>query len=156
MIMAICDILQKNTDEEQQKKLEPYIESLRCNSRRLNELVEEILEVRNMEEGNFTRLRLQPVLTDYMFERWVSSYDQIAQESGITFISHNGASGLRWNTDISSLGKIVNNLISNALKYTPEGGEIRVSISHPENGNLVIDVYNTAPESRRRIYIFFL
>ena len=53
-----------------------------------------------------------------MFERWVSSYDQIAQESGITFISHNGASGLRWNTDISSLGKIVNNLISNALKYT--------------------------------------
>ena len=143
MIMAMCDILQKNTDEEKQKKFEPYIESLRCHSRRLNELVEEILEVRNMEEGNFTRLRLQPVLTDYMFERWVSSYDQIAQESGITFISHNDASGLRWNTDISSLGKIVNNLISNALKYTPEGGEIRVSISHPENGNLVIDVYNT-------------
>ena len=39
MIMAMCDILQKNTDEEKQKKFEPYIESLRCHSRRLNELL---------------------------------------------------------------------------------------------------------------------
>ena len=50
--------------------------------------------------------------------------------------------GVYWNTDISCLSKIVNNLISNAFKYTPENGTITV-MQTVENDRLCIRVSNT-------------
>lgn len=156
MIMGMCDVLHKNIDEDERRKLDPYIDSLRWHSRHLNELVEEILDVRNMEEGSFTNIKVQPVRTDYVFDRWITSYDQIARENDIRFEAVNRVPDLRWNTDISCLGKIVTNLISNAFKYTPKGGEIRVSADLDGQGNLVIDVYNTgsgiAPADLKSIF----
>lgn len=47
-----------------------------------------------------------------------------------------------WNTDVSCLSKIVNNLISNAFKYTPENGSITVEL-RIEGEQLCIRVSNT-------------
>ena len=50
--------------------------------------------------------------------------------------------GVFWNTDVSCLSKIVNNLISNAFKYTPENGSITVEL-RIEGEQLCIRVSNT-------------
>ena len=54
-----------------------------------------------------------------------------------------------WNTDSKSLTKILNNLISNAFKYTSVGGRIRVTVDVVDNQSLRIKVYNTGKGIRQ-------
>ena len=121
----------------------PYIDSLYENSKHLNELVQEILDVRYMEEGSLIHLNIQPIAIENVFRRWVYGYEEIARQNHITFIIEVEHGDLRWNTDVSCLSKIVMNLMSNAFKYTPAGGEIRVSASRTPDGSLQLSVYNS-------------
>jgi CheY-like chemotaxis protein len=60
-----------------------------------------------------------------------------------------------WNTDCGCFTKILNNLISNAFKYTPPKGDITVTI-YRENETLYIKVYNTGKGiSRENIPLIF-
>ena len=49
---------------------------------------------------------------------------------------------IKWNTDISCFSKIVNNLISNAFKYTPEEGNITIGLK-VENQLLTLNISNS-------------
>lgn len=142
MILGLCDILRKDLNETERKKLDRYIDSLQKHSSHLNDLVQEILDVRKMEEGGFRNIRVQPVKLEYAFDRWVNSYAEIARDNEITFNTSVNPPDLRWNTDISCLGKIIANLTSNAFKYTPVKGEIDISAS-TDGEFLILSVYNT-------------
>jgi len=142
MILGLCNILRKDLNDEERKKLDHYIDSLQAHSRHLNELVQEILDFRRMEEGGFRNLRVQPVRIGYVFDRWVYTYSDIARENDIMFNAVINPPDLRWNTDISCMGKIVTNLTSNAFKYTPVGGRIDISAGI-EDDEFVLSVYNT-------------
>ncbi len=53
-------------------------------------------------------------------------------------------SGLPWlRCDEGSMIRIVNNILSNALKFTPEGGNITVSVKVLKKGSIVITVADT-------------
>ena|GEM_PF-125151 len=143
MIMGICDEIKKHTDKPENQKLRPYVVSLCENSKYLNELVQEILDVRYMEDGSFVHLKIQPIAIENVFKRWVHGYEEIAHQNGINFITEVEQPDLRWNTDVSCLSKIVTNLMSNAVKYTPTGGEIRVSAKQTPEGELQFEVRNT-------------
>lgn len=143
MIMGMCETLKKQVESPENSKLTPYIDSLYENSKHLNELVQEILDVRYMEEGSLIHLNIQPIAIENVFRRWVYGYEEIARQNHITFIIEVEHGDLRWNTDVSCLSKIVMNLMSNAFKYTPAGGEIRVSASRTPDGSLQLSVYNS-------------
>lgn len=49
---------------------------------------------------------------------------------------------IEWDTDISCFSKIVNNLISNAFKYTPEEGNITIGLK-VENQLLTLNISNS-------------
>lgn len=143
MILGMCDALKKHVETSENSKLKPYVDSLYENSKHLNELVQEILDVRYMEEDSLIHLKIQPIAIENVFKRWVYGYEEIARQNSINFIIEVEQPDLRWNTDVSCLSKIVTNLMSNAFKYTPSGGEIRVSAKQAPDGELQLSVYNT-------------
>lgn len=142
MILGLCDILEKDLNESERQKLSKYITSLQAHSHHLNELIQEILDLRKMEEGGFSKLSVQPVRIGNMLNQWIDPYATIAVENDITFSASTTQPDLRWNTDKSCMGKIITNLTSNALKYTPTGGEIRITIDVTDD-TLNFTVYNT-------------
>lgn len=156
MILGLCNILRKDLNETERKKLDRYIDSLQLHSRHLNELVQEILDFRKMEEGGFRNIRVQPVKMEYAFDRWVNSYSEIARDNEITFRTSVNPPDLKWNTDISCLGKIITNLTSNAFKYTPVKGEIDISVTTDGNDYLLLSVYNTgagiSPDDQKDLF----
>ena len=156
MIMGMCDTLKKLVESPENSKLKPYVDSLYKNSKHLNDLVQEILDVRYMEADSVIQLKVQPIAIENMFKRWVYSYEEIARQNKINFVIEVENPDLRWNTDVSCMSKIVTNLMSNAFKYTPTGGEIRVSTKLSADGEFQLIVYNTgqgiSEENRKLLF----
>ncbi len=126
------------------EKSDPFIRKyariIRSNAERLNHLIQEIIDFRRMETGNKI-CHVEKCDMDEILQDILSSFTRLAEEHTIRFET-DITSGLTWNTDYSCFTKIVNSLISNAFKYTPVGGTIRVSLQ-VHNNELLFKVYNT-------------
>ena len=46
------------------------------------------------------------------------------------------------NLDAQQIGRVLNNLVSNALRHTPAGGSVTVR-AYPQRGNVVVEVADT-------------
>lgn len=122
--------------------------TIKSNAEKLNNLIQEIIDYRRMETGNKI-CRIESCDIDTVCTEIVRSFADLAEENHINF-SLSIASPIVWNTDKSCITKILDNLISNAFKYTPSyNGVIKVTVC-TENEKLVLKVYNTgkgiAPE----------
>lgn len=156
IIMGICDTLNKQGETNADKTLKPYIDTLYRNSKHLNDLVQEILNVRYMDDENLVRLDIQPIALENIFKRWINVYEEIARQNDIEFTIEIDQPDLRWNTDVSCLSKIITNLMSNAFKYTPIGGKVKVSAKLTPEGCLKFEFYNTgqgiSEENRQQLF----
>ena len=118
------------------------------NSRRLLRLVNQILDVAKLEAGQMKlRARRQDLVT---FARGVASaFAQIAEQKRIGFeVTASPAEIPVW-FDPDALEKVLANLLSNAFKFTPIGGRIRLAIeAEPvakETGVARLRVSDTGP-----------
>ena len=131
-----------------------HIDILSANVADLRELVEEILDFRRIEEDGFGKPRIRPENVSSSLAGYVSSFDEMAVRCRIS-LKTSIQQDLVWNTDKSFFKKIVFNLVSNAIKYTPEGGSILVS-AQQEDDKLVLKVRNSGEGmSREQMDVVF-
>ena len=117
-----------------------YATMIQQNALKLNALILELIEFRRLETGNKV-LKIKPVPVTEQIRTIAESFGELAESRKLNYRLQI-ENGVHWNTDISCLSKIVNNLISNAFKYTPENGTITV-MQTVENDRLCIRVSNT-------------
>ena len=84
---------------------------------------------------------LKKVCISELLDSQVLSFIETAESKKIT-IKVNVDNELYWNTDTLCMNKIFMNLISNAFKYTPEGGLIKIT-AFLENDFLKFRITNT-------------
>lgn len=91
----------------------------------MNRLIQDLLEVSKAEMGQLT-VECRPLDAGLVIEAVVDSQRQLAQASGINLDLH-VADGLPqvW-ADRDRLAQILENLVGNAMKFTPRGGHIAV------------------------------
>lgn len=117
-----------------------YTGIVRSNAERLNTLIQELIDFRRMETGN-KRLKIHEVGVSELCSDIISSFAELAERNNIDLINEIEP-GIEWPTDFECLRKILTNLISNAFKYTPSGGRIKINVR--ERGEkLRLSVYNT-------------
>lgn len=130
-----------------------YASLIKSNTERLNSLIQELIDFRRVETGH-QRLHIARVDVSGLCNDVLASFDVMKEQRGVTFENHI-AQGVVWPTDYKCFTKILYNLVSNAFKYTPDGGVIRVGLS-VEDDCLRLSVYNTGkgirPEDRSRIF----
>lgn len=130
-----------------------YVGLIRSNAERLNTLIQELIDFRRIETGHKVlkpgRVGVSELCSDIML-----SFSELVERNNINFIN-DIAPGIVWVSDFGCLRKIMTNLISNAFKYTPTGGTIRVS-ARVVNDKLQLSVYNTGKglreEDKERIF----
>lgn len=100
------------------------------NTVRLIRLIQQILEFRKVENGKL-RLKVSHGNVSMFLKKSVSAFAPLVkkQKLSIQFDLSEEYSGY---FDVDKLDKVVYNLLSNAAKYTPEGGTIVVSQAHDE------------------------
>ena len=107
------------------------------NTLRMERLVSELLALAKLESGKL-KLNVQPGSLGAFLAAQVASFGFSAAEKNIQIKSNIKSSNKTTWFDRDALEKIVSNLIGNAVKYTPEGGEITI------NGELRSNSYHIA------------
>ena len=122
------------------------------NSDRLLSLINQILDISKLESGKMKLQVSEMDISDFL-KALALSFASLAERKRIKL--NTDLKNIRGFVDRDKLEKIVNNLLSNAFKFTPEGGEIVVSLNTPSvsplmhkggiEGGLEIVISNTGP-----------
>lgn len=143
LILSPLDrIIRQTSDPEQQKQLN----LVHRNAKRLLNLVNQLLDFRKME---VQEIRLYPAIGDMVqFARDITqSFSDISEKKAIGLSFHTNVPELEIYFDKDKIEKILFNLISNAFKYTPDGGKVAVHLMYQageeERGTLTLQVKDT-------------
>lgn len=103
----------------------------------LTQLVSEILDFRKVQNGKM-ELRLSDFNLAESMKQWIKLFSVSAQKKHIA-ISMDAPDTIMLRADQDKIERICYNLLSNALKYTSEGGEITLTAKE-EDGRVMISV----------------
>ena len=103
----------------------------------LTQLVSEILDFRKVQNGKM-ELRLSDFNLAESMKQWIKLFSVSAQKKHIA-ISMDAPDTIMLRADQDKIERICYNLLSNALKYTSEGGEISLTAKE-EGGRVMISV----------------
>lgn len=119
-------------------------------AKRLLELVTQMLDLARLENNTLTLKAKQRNVVP-LIGALVHSFSSLADLKDIHLSCHTECEEIEVFTDKGVLLKIINNLLSNALKFTPAGGQVEVIISFAahsplsDQGALRIDVIDSGP-----------
>ncbi len=107
-------------------------------ARHLQHLVEDLRTLSLADAGELT-LNLQACEPRALLERAAAAHAAGAGEKQIRLVVEAPADLPPVNVDVERMAQVLNNLVSNALRYTPEGGEIKLSAA-AEAGAIALQV----------------
>jgi signal transduction histidine kinase len=133
-IKGYAKLLQMGTAGSLTDQQTEFLEVISNNVNRMDRLVADLLDVSRIEAGRI-RLELQNVQMSNVINDVIGSVQtQIDKKSlNLNLQVEDDLPEIR--ADYGRMVQIVTNLVSNAYKYTPEGGDITVRAS-PYNGNI--------------------
>jgi len=126
-LTLIITPLEKLTRTVKDPDLQGQLLLIHRNARRLLNLVNQLLDFRKMEEQD---IRLQPVEGDIVqfVKDLTGSFSDISEKKRVQLTFEAATAGLHAFFDPDKLEKILFNLLSNAFKFTPEGGTVSVQV----------------------------
>jgi two-component system, sensor histidine kinase and response regulator len=130
-ILSSISLLRDYADRMDEKRRLAHMNRVDASVRQLLHMLDDMLVVAQMESGNLD-FKPEPLHIEQFFERIVEEFQVIHAETHlISFESRYSDSTL---ADPRLLRQIAANLISNAVKYSPQGSEIRVSLNRHNGG----------------------
>lgn len=108
------------------------------NATRLQNLINQLLDLSKLEAGNM-ELRLQEAELSSFIRLISSTFSSLAERKGLTYNQEIFNGPFRGCFDGDKLEKMINNLLSNAFKFTPEGGLVSMK-AWLDQGKLIVEV----------------
>ncbi len=140
-IQALAETLESG-DVDPGPDTEEFVRRIRQQVERLTLLVNELLDLSRIESGA-VELHPEPIALAELVAESASLLRQRAESAGVTIRQTPGAV-ISVEADHPSLLRVVNNLLDNAIKYSPRGGEIEVSIAE-DDGHAAITIRDHGP-----------
>lgn len=137
-IQGFAELLESNmvTDEATKKE---FLSRIKKETRSMTNLIDDILMISKLEskqhEVAFAPLRIKPLIEDI-----ISSLSSVAQLQGISMTLD--CEDITYYANAQQIHQLVNNLMSNAVKYNRENGRVQVTVKQEAN-NLLIAVADT-------------
>lgn len=108
------------------EKAEQYLTALEEETKRLAQLVEDVLQISRIDAGRL-ELKLRPTPLNSLVEAVVTSHATLATAGGLT-LTYYPHSPSPWTVvDSEKIIQVFNNLTENAIRYTRPGGSVTVS-----------------------------
>lgn len=151
LIMVPLQVLMERTKDEKAKKM---LDTMHHNATHLLNLINSLLDLRKLDVGAET---LHCSVSDFIsFTKSVArAFDDYASSRNIRFTVESNRKELYFGYDQAKIKKVLNNLLSNAFKYTPDGGSVAVKIDS-DDSEVRVSISDTGPgitaETKERIF----
>ena len=154
IITPVGSVLKRTADEETRQQLK----GVSKNAGDLLQLVNQLLDFRKMET-NGESLNLRSVIFGEFVEYTTMKFQSLAGQKQVSLDVYDHSDGIFMCFDRDKVAKILNNLLSNAFKYTPSGGKVRVELSQTacdDRRFVRMEVVDTgcgiSPEDQKRVF----
>lgn len=127
-------------DEERRTR---YFATLERETRRLERIVADLLDVARLENG-VADFEMRVFATRRLFEQVARRHEPTATEAGVTIDVHVDDAADQLYGDPHRLEQAVDNLVANALRYTPRGGRLSMAAA-VVGAQVAITVTDTGP-----------
>lgn len=135
-IVGFLDLLQSDTEYPLTDEQLGFVEVIDRNARRLLQLVGDLLFTAKVESGHFSIDRTEMDLASVV-QNSVESARIQAEQNGIQLRAELPDGEIPFAGDPGRLGQAVDNLLSNALKFTPRGGSVTARAAVTPQGILL-------------------
>jgi signal transduction histidine kinase len=152
VVAGYLDMAIKKTDGTSGKGTTRYLVSGRAALSQIQEMVTSILDVNRMESSRMP-LRAVPLDLVEVVRESMAQLGPLSNGRTVNFKKPEGEVRIVGDRDL--IGRVIGNLLVNALKFTPEHGAIRIAVSASSRGGRV-EVSDTGPgvdaATRERIF----
>lgn len=136
------------------KKLKNDLLFIKRNAKKLHRSINKLLEFRKAEEGLSQLNKREHDLSNNL-KKWIENHLPLAKEKNIDLEYSLPAGKKLFFIDLEKIEVIVNNLLSNALKYCKNGGEVKVSlITNDREFKIIVSDTGTGINAEELSYIF--
>jgi signal transduction histidine kinase len=133
------------------------METVERNARALQRMIEDLLDASRASRGKL-ELSIAPTAISTLVTSVLETVRPSAASRGVSLTEHLVAADVVVNGDYDRLAQVVINLVTNAIKFTPEGGRVDVSLTREED-MVVIGVEDTgrgiSPEGLPQVFEAF-
>ncbi|WP_316785904.1 two-component regulator propeller domain-containing protein [Pedobacter frigiditerrae] len=157
LILAPVD---KLLSTKQDQYVSSQVKMIKRNARRLLNLVNQLLDFRKMEEQELKLNLSQGDLILFVKEA-AEAFQDLSERKKISLQVSSDAPSLQTYFDQDKMERIIFNLLSNAFKFTPEGGTVSLRMSlqtTPSHSKPIFDIavsdtgIGIAPESKVKVF----
>jgi two-component system sensor histidine kinase/response regulator len=130
----------RTTPPQNQAELNNALNDIENSARKMQSLLSDILDLAQMQVGsvmNFIERPIQPILLKVM-----KNFDVLAREKNIQLFLKMPDDEIQMPVDGNYFERMIDNLVSNAIKYTPHDGQVSVQM-HVGGDGLQIRVSDT-------------
>lgn len=131
-VIGYSELAKKHLDDRD--VLEDYINKIQICGNQLLGLIGDVLDMAKIESGKIDLSR-NPCLCQDMMNEVVVSVNESAKEKGLSFEASGNACHTTILCDKVKVQKILLNILSNAVKYTPGGGKVTLSVHEEIKGD---------------------
>lgn len=124
----IISPLEKLIAEGNQEKQPTYLMIYR-NAQRILRLINQLMDIRKLDKGQM-HLKFRETDIVGFIDDLTQTFEYQAERKKIKFVFEHEDKELKVWVDLNNFDKVLLNVLSNAFKYTPEGGEITIKLTH--------------------------
>ena len=138
-IIGFSDLIARETfGQPANPEYRDYVEEINRAGKGLLLLVNNILDLSRIASGQ-REMEIEPLNFQQVWEPAAKGLETAAIAKNIRLLSTHGSTSVKFAGDRRSVVRILNNIVGNSIKFTPDGGDVHVDVEYrADHGEVVL------------------
>jgi len=138
-VLSFAELGERKATSIEPLKLTHYFGRIRNSGQRLLQILNDLLDLSKLEAGKM-RYDMRPLELGHLVREVTEEFAPLARGRAIVFNCHLPDAPQVVFGDMLRLGQVLRNLVANAIKFSPDGGIVRIEVGPTAAGMIAVSV----------------